>query len=136
MSKIFQFQTIQFSISIPLVLCNPYQCYHARPEWTWEQWQWRCALHSPKPQHHWNITIRLFSVMTGHSLGGWGSYLSAEVQSVYSTALADWVSVLSLMIFIILISSRLILVLFFVLFSLICPAKIGVHLIHRQIRYM
>ena len=30
----------------------------------------------------------LFSVISGHSLGG--SYLSAEVQSVYSTAPADW----------------------------------------------
>ena len=28
----------------------------------------------------------------GHSLGGEGSYLSAEKQSVYSTAPADWAS--------------------------------------------
>ena len=28
-------------------------------------------------------------VISGHSLGG-GSYPSAELQSVYSTALADW----------------------------------------------
>ena len=39
-------------------------CYHAGPEWTWEQWQWKGALHSPKPQHHWNFTIRLFSVIS------------------------------------------------------------------------
>ena len=38
--------------------------------------------------HCWNLTIRLFSVISGHSL--WGVYLSAEVQSVYSTAPADW----------------------------------------------
>ena len=37
--------------------------YHSRPEWTWEQWQWRGALHSPKPQHHWNLTIKLFRVI-------------------------------------------------------------------------
>ena len=72
------------------------------------------ALYSPKPQHYWDLTIRLFSVIsktlvgrdltplqrcswcilqpqpTGqHSLWG-GSYPFAEVQSVYSTAPADW----------------------------------------------
>ena len=31
----------------------------------------------------------------GHSLGGGGSYPSAEVQSVYSTAPADWARELS-----------------------------------------
>ena len=31
----------------------------------------------------------MFSVISRHSLGG-GSYPSAEVQSVYSTAAADW----------------------------------------------
>ena len=34
-------------------------------------------------------TIRLFNVI-GHSLGGEGSYTSAEIQLVYSTALANW----------------------------------------------
>ena len=38
-----------------------------RAEWTWDQWQWKGDLHSPKPQHHWNLTIRLFSVISGHS---------------------------------------------------------------------
>ena len=40
-------------------------------------------------QHYWNLTIRLFSVISGHLLGE-GSYPSAEVQSVYSTAPATW----------------------------------------------
>ena len=40
------------------------RCYHAGPEWTWERWQWRGTPHSPKPLHHWNLTIRLFSVIS------------------------------------------------------------------------
>ena len=42
------------------------------------------ALHFPKLQHHWNLTIRLFSVLSRTLVGGW-SYTSAEKQSVYST---------------------------------------------------
>ena len=45
------------------------------------------APHHPKPQHHWNLTIRMFSVIS-RTLGG-VSYPSAEVLSVYSTAPAD-----------------------------------------------
>ena len=48
------------------------------------------ALNSPKPPHYWDRAIRLFSVISGHSLEGEGSYPSAEVQSVYSTAPANW----------------------------------------------
>ena len=44
----------------------------------------------PKIQHYWNLTIKLFSVIPGHSLGGVGSYPSAEMQSVYSIAPAEW----------------------------------------------
>ena len=51
-----------------------------------EQWQWRGAPYSPKSQHYWDLTIRLFSVISGHS---WGVLSSAEVQSVYSTAPVD-----------------------------------------------
>ena len=40
------------------------RCYHARLEWTWELWQWRGTPHSSKSQHHWNLTIRLFSVIS------------------------------------------------------------------------
>ena len=45
--------------------------------------------HSPKLQHYWNLTIRLFGVIFRILIGG-RSYLSAEKQSVYSTAPADW----------------------------------------------
>ena len=45
----------------------------------------------PKPQHNWNLSIRLFSVICRTPIGGGGgSYHSSEVQSVYSTAPADW----------------------------------------------
>ena len=33
-------------------------------EWTWEWWRWRGTPHSPKLQHYWNLTIRLFSVIS------------------------------------------------------------------------
>ena len=46
--------------------------------------------HSPKLLYSWNLTIRLFSVIYKDTrCGGW-FYPSAEMQSVYSTALADW----------------------------------------------
>ena len=38
----------------------------------------------PQSPHHWNLNIRLFNVISGHSLVG-------EKQLVYSTAPADWV---------------------------------------------
>ena len=44
--------------------------------------------HSPKLQNFWSLTIRLFRVITGDSLGY--SYRSAEKQSVYSAAPANW----------------------------------------------
>ena len=68
------------------------RCYHPGSEWTLERWQWRGAPHSPKFQHRWNLTIRLFSVISRTLVGG-GSYPSAEVQLVYSTAPADWAGI-------------------------------------------
>ena len=92
----------------------------ATTELTCERWQWRSTLHSPKLQHYCNFTIRLFCVISstlisstliggvlslcreavgvfytpsrlGHrSLFVGGSYLSAEVHSVYSAASANW----------------------------------------------
>ena len=56
-------------------------------EWTMERWQRRANLHSPKILHYWNLIIRLFSVITGHSLRE--IYPSVEMQSVYFTASAD-----------------------------------------------
>ena len=32
-----------------------------RRVWIWERWQERSVPHSPKLQHYWNLTIRLFS---------------------------------------------------------------------------
>ena len=43
----------------------------------------------PKFQHHCNLTIRLFSVIS-KTLVGRGSSSSAEKQLVYSTAQANW----------------------------------------------
>ena len=50
------------------------RCYYSGPEWTWEWWQWRGIPHSRKLQHCWNLTIRLFSVMSRTLIvvvGGW-----------------------------------------------------------------
>ena len=52
------------------------RCYHSGPEWTWERWQWRGTSHSPKFQHHWNLTIRLFSVTSRTLVGGGGLTVS------------------------------------------------------------
>ena len=50
------------------------------------------TLHSAKLLHYWNLTMRLFSVISWHSLKG--SYPSAEKQSVYSKAPADWANLI------------------------------------------
>ena len=47
------------------------------------------APHSPKFQRYWNLTIRLFSVISRTLVVGEGAYHSAEAQSVYSTAPDD-----------------------------------------------
>ena len=47
------------------------------------------TLYSLKLRHYWNLTIRLFSVIYRTIVGGEGSYLSAEMQSVYSTSPTD-----------------------------------------------
>ena len=53
------------------------------------QWQWRGTLYSPKLQHYWNLTIRLFSIISRTLVGVGVSYPSGEKQLVYSTALTD-----------------------------------------------
>ena len=65
------FQTIQFSMSFvctqikyQTVMFDLIRCYQFRPEWTWEQWQWRSTLNSPKLQHCFSLTIRLFNVIS------------------------------------------------------------------------
>ena len=91
---------------------NHVRCYHFGPEWTWKWWLWKGTPHSLKLQHYWNLTIRLFSVISWTLVGGvlslcweavsvfwspsrlaliWrGSYPFAEKQSVYSTAPTNW----------------------------------------------
>ena len=49
---------------------------------------WKGTPHSPKLQHCWNLTIRLFSVISRTLVRG-GAYPPAEKQSVYSTAPVD-----------------------------------------------
>ena len=81
-------QTVQFTIHLPFYLTHrqgPIRCYHSGSEWTWEQRQWRDALHSPKLQHHWNFTIRLFSVIYQDTHWGWGLTLCrGTVGVIYS----------------------------------------------------
>ena len=55
--------------------------------WTWDRWQWRGTLPSPKLLHYWNLTIRLFCVISRTIVGA--SYHPVEIQSVCSTAPAD-----------------------------------------------
>ena len=67
-----QFQIIQLSISLLFTLSlnvthfylthrlDQNRCYHCWPVWTWE----RSQSLSPKFQYYWNLTIRLFSVIS------------------------------------------------------------------------
>ena len=67
------FQAIQFSISHLFALSlyvkqfylnhrlDAISYYQFSPEWIWERRQWRDTLHSPKLQHNWSHTIRLFN---------------------------------------------------------------------------
>ena len=65
-------------------LMNSFRSYDFAPEQTWEQWQWRGTPHSPKPQLHWNLTIRLFSVNIFYELiiSGRAWDIAAWVQSL------------------------------------------------------
>ena len=55
---------------------------------TRKQWKWKDPLHFPKFQHYWSLTIRLLRVISRILVGG--VLPSTEIQSVYSTAPADW----------------------------------------------
>ena len=57
--------------------------------WTSVQWQWKSTLNSPKLHYNWSLTLRLVSVISGHSLG-WEVLLLTQMQSVYYTVPADW----------------------------------------------
>ena len=82
-------QTVQFSISMQLVLFDPligpYQVLPFQASVNLGAMAMKGCSAFPKPQHHWNLTIRLLSVISRTLVRG-GSYLSAVVQSVYSTA--------------------------------------------------
>ena len=100
MSKAVPFQTIQFSINTQfkykkqknsrnygLVLSNPWigpLSFATTPDQSGPGSDGNEGV----LQHYWNLTIRLFCVVS-RILDG-GSYSSAEVQSVYSTPPADW----------------------------------------------
>ena len=76
-------QTIQFNISMQVFLFNPYLTYQVLPfraRVDLEAMAMKGFSHSPKLQHHWNLTIKLFSFIYGPTLAG--SYPSSEVQSV------------------------------------------------------
>ena len=95
------FPSIQFSINHLFMhslnvkqfymthVLGPIRCYHSMREWTWEHWQWRGSQYSWKLQCYWSLIIRLFCVIY-RTLVGRGSYLSAEMQSVYSTTPVVW----------------------------------------------
>ena len=53
------------------------------PKWTGEQWQWRGTPHSPKLQHYWNLTNRLFSVISRILCGGGQCILQPQPTSQY-----------------------------------------------------
>ena len=55
------YDTVKFNMTHKY---DPIRCYLYGPEWTWERWQWRCTLHSPKLQHYWCFIIRSFSVIS------------------------------------------------------------------------
>ena len=57
-----------------------------QPKSTWQQWKWRGTPHSPKPQHYWGLTIRLFSVISRAliKLGGF-LHMCRNAVSVFSS---------------------------------------------------
>ena len=101
MSKTFLFQaiqfnqTIQFSTIMLLILFNPkigpHQVLPHRARVDLGAMAMRGHSVFLKAPAYWNLTIRLFSVIF-QDIHCEGSYPSAELQSVYSTAPADWAS--------------------------------------------
>ena len=65
--KTVPFQAIQFSICMQFSFI--WTIDRTLSEWTWEWWQWRGTSISPKLQHYWNLTIRLFSVRSRDAVG-------------------------------------------------------------------
>ena len=46
------------------------QKHHSVPESSWQWWQCKGTLHSPKFNHYWRLTIRLFNIISRHQFGG------------------------------------------------------------------
>ena len=68
---------------------DPIKCFHSGPEWTREQWQSRVH-HIPQSSSITGVSPSDFLVSyLWHWLVG-GSYPSVEMQSIYSTAPANW----------------------------------------------
>ena len=63
---------------------GPIRRYHTGPGWTWKLWQWRGTPHSLKLQRYWNLTMRLFSVISGTPIGGVLPLCSGAVGVFYS----------------------------------------------------
>ena len=71
---------------------DPVRCCHSRS-----------TLASPKVQHYWNLTIKLFSVISRIIVCVWGSYSIAEMQLVHyrkergqdSRDMHQWLAVLT-----------------------------------------
>ena len=79
------FQTIQLSISTLFSFIWPIGWTLASAttpgqKWTWERWQWRDIPHCPKLQHYWNLTIRLFSVLSRTLVGVVSPFCKEEVR--------------------------------------------------------
>ena len=55
------------------------------PEWTWKRWQWRGAPYSTKLQHHWNLTIMLFIVISRTLVVGVGVFYCPSRQGNYQS---------------------------------------------------
>ena len=75
MSKTVPFQLIQFCISTHFSPVWPIDrtltgATTPGPEWIWERWQWWSTPHSLNLQHYWNLTNRLFSVISRTLIGG------------------------------------------------------------------
>ena len=59
------------------------RCYHSGSEWAWERWQWRGTLYPLSLQHYWDLTIRLFSVISWTLVVGGVLPLCREAVSVF-----------------------------------------------------
>ena len=99
------FQTILCSISHLFALSldvkqfylthtyDPIRCNNSRPEWIWEQWQWRDTSYFLNLQHYWSLTIRLCNDISKTLIGG--VYSSTEIANypcvcIYSYIYSLW----------------------------------------------